>query len=169
MLHPKNWILYCWIFVSFIHHASSTDDIGFAAGTLGFSTNKWDLKVLNSSGTLASLNPAGSDFDFLPYDFMLNGSRLENGSYHWGDVTMSYRLNPSATWVYQDSAARRKPVTRFLGNTLLSDDLSPTLPESPLTIIREWEDISGDVGLRFTILNNGSDTVELRVWDFLLP
>lgn len=161
MLHPHNWLLYYLIIGRFIHHAASTDDIGFAAGTLGFSTTNWNLEFLNSSGTLASLKPAGSDFDFLPYDFMLNGSRLENGSYHWGDVTIRYRLNPSATWVYQDSAARRKPVTRFPGNTLLSDSLTPTLPDSPLSIIREWIDISGDVGLRFTVSNNGNDTVEL--------
>lgn len=130
MLHSQDWITYYFIIATFILHASSTDDIGFAAGTLGFSTNKWNLKVLNSSGTLACL-PAGSDFDFLPYDFMLNGSRLENGSYHWGDVTLRYRLNPSATWVYQDSAARRKPVTRFPGETLLSDNLNPPYTRKP--------------------------------------
>lgn len=138
-----------------------TDDIGFGHGVVDVKTKNWDIKIVKDSGTLASLKPVNSDFDFLPYEYMLNGMRLENGSYHWGDINIRYRDALSATWSTSSSAAQRKPVINLNSSQLVASDMSPTIPLGPLNITREWMEVAGDLGLQFTIQNSGNTTIEL--------
>lgn len=62
--------------------AFSQDNIGFGNGTYSFKTRSWEAVIVKDSATLASLKPTGSDFDFLPYDLMQLGRRVQNGCYH---------------------------------------------------------------------------------------
>ncbi|KAH0424935.1 hypothetical protein CcaCcLH18_11255 [Colletotrichum camelliae] len=142
------------------------DDIGFGNGTYAFKTRNWEAVIVKDSATLASLKPAGSDFDFLPYDLMQLGRRVQNGCYHWGDINLRYRATSSDTWNETSSATARQPVIEAGTGALLSSDLSPTMILGPLTVIREWIDVSGDLGLRFTITNSGDEDVEIGALGF---
>uniref|UniRef100_A0A8H7NIQ1 Alpha-L-rhamnosidase six-hairpin glycosidase domain-containing protein n=1 Tax=Bionectria ochroleuca TaxID=29856 RepID=A0A8H7NIQ1_BIOOC len=142
--------------------AQAQDDIGFKNGVVELNTANFDVKLIKDSGTLASLRPAGSDFDFLPYDYLLLDRRVQNGSYHWGDITLRYRERCGGNWSDGDSAAQRTPVTWLEdGVALAATNLSPTMQTGPLNITREWIDVEGDLGLQFTIANTGRSNVEL--------
>lgn len=137
------------------------DDIGFGNGVLDFSTANFDVKLIHDSGTLASLKPSASDFDFLPYGLLLESERVQNGTYHWGDITIRYRTASEGIWTNGNSAARRTPVKWLPTEAIAATDMSPTLDHGPLKITREWLDIDGDLGLQFTIGNTGDVDVEL--------
>ncbi|KAL3294527.1 hypothetical protein RB213_005436 [Colletotrichum asianum] len=141
--------------------AFGQDDVGFGNGTYAFKTRNWKAVVVKDSATLASLKPAGSDFDFLPYDLMQLGRRVQNGCYHWGDINIRYRATSSDTWNETSSATVRQPVIEAGTGALVSSDLSPTMELGPLKVIREWVDVSGDLGLRFTVTNSGDEDVEI--------
>lgn len=138
-----------------------SDDIGLSHGVIDLNTQNWDIKIVKDSGTLVSLKPANSNLDFLPYEYTLNGLRLENGSYQWGDINIRYRDISTAAWSTSSSAAGRQPVIDLNSSQLLASNLSPTMPPSPLDIIREWIDVAGDVGLRFKIQNSGNASIEI--------
>ncbi|KAI9147430.1 hypothetical protein HJFPF1_12450 [Paramyrothecium foliicola] len=149
------------VVLSAIPAALSQDDIGFARGSTNLKTANWDVKFLNASGVLASLKPLGDEFDFLPYDFLAFNRRIQNGSYHWGDINIRYRIPSNSSWTDAGSAEFRTPVKHVETGALLASDLSPTMQTGPLNILREWVDISGDLGLRFTIKNTGDTEVEV--------
>ncbi|KAI8191150.1 hypothetical protein K4K51_012955 [Colletotrichum sp. SAR 10_75] len=142
------------------------DDIGFGNGTYAFKTRNWEAVIVKDSATLASLKPTGGDFDFLPYDLMQLGRRVQNGCYHWGDINTRYRATSSDTWNETSSATARQPVIEAGTGALVSSDLSPTMALGPLKVIREWINVSGDLGLRFTITNSGDEDVEIGALGF---
>lgn len=49
---------------------------------------------------------------------------------------------------------------------LFSSDLSPTMALGPLSVIREWIDVSGHLGLQITITNSGHEDVEIGALGF---
>ncbi|KAI1879261.1 hypothetical protein JX265_002215 [Neoarthrinium moseri] len=133
------------------------DDLGIAQGYVDLKTANLNAKLVGKSQVLASLKPAGSDFDFLPFDYL--SRRARNGQYHWGDITFRYRqAGTSSAWVDGDSALARQPVTAY-SNT--SANLTPTLPSGPLNITRQWTDVDGDLALEFSIQNTGSSSIEI--------
>ncbi|KAK8023985.1 hypothetical protein PG993_012051 [Apiospora rasikravindrae] len=148
--------------------AQSDDNLGLKNGYLSLATKNFELKLVKDAGVLVSLKPAGDSFDFLPFDYLRY--RARNGQYHWGDITYRYREastggNDGGRWIDGDSAAARKPVrgkTNEQG-ALVTSVLTPTLPSnSPLNVTRRWTEVSGgDLGLRFTIRNQGRAAIEL--------
>lgn len=113
------------------------DDIGFCSGVVNLTTANWELKIINASGVLASLKPAGNDFNFLPYDYTQLGRCLENGSYYWGDITLRYRTGPDLDWVDTNSAAARTPVDVANTNALAAHHMEKTMKAGPLRVTRE--------------------------------
>ncbi|KAH6885175.1 hypothetical protein B0T10DRAFT_530847 [Thelonectria olida] len=140
------------------------DALGLGNGYLNFTTRNFDLRLTNDAQVLASLKPAGTSFDFLPFDYLTLRSR--NGQYHWGDITARYRDDNTSDWIFADSSKSRHRVTALHTKSLASSNMSPTLPESPLNISREWLDYEGDVALRFTLQNTASSAVELGAVGF---
>ncbi|KAI0179857.1 hypothetical protein GGR52DRAFT_215566 [Hypoxylon sp. FL1284] len=143
------------------------DNLGLRNGYMTISTASFTAQIVRDAQVLASLSPTAvsssdEDFDFLPFDLI--SARAGNGQYHWGDITFRYR-EEEGDWVDGDSAAARKPVTAFdtgAAGTLAASNLDPTLPTKvPLNVTREWLDLSGDLGLRFTIENSGDSSVEI--------
>ncbi|KAJ5107431.1 hypothetical protein N7456_004106 [Penicillium angulare] len=136
------------------------DSLGLSNGYLNFSTSNFDLKLVKDSQVLASLKPAGDTFDFLPFDYI--SYRAENGQYHNGDITYRYRLSGSAKWLSADSSQARKGVGGVKSDALAAANLSATLPaDSPIQVTREWLDFDGDLGLKFTLTNKGSKSLEI--------
>ncbi|OBT71081.1 hypothetical protein VF21_09864 [Pseudogymnoascus sp. 05NY08] len=124
----------------------------------GIGVKEWAALVPDAQ-VLASLKPAGGTFDFLPFDYL--PLRAKDGQYHWGDITFRYRTSGSTTWVTGDSSKSRKQVTTLSTGAMAASGLAPTVPTGPLNITREWIDVSGDLGLQFTIVNSGSSAIEI--------
>lgn len=142
--------------------AAQEDNLGLDGGYLDIQTTNFKARIVKNAQVLASLQAADGDFDFLPYDIIT--LRQGNGQYHWGDITYRYQEEGGTTWTDGDSAEARKAVQSVSGtgnNTLAASTLGATLPSSPLNITREWLDVSGDLGLRFTIENTGDSAVEI--------
>lgn len=135
---------------------AAQDDVGLAQGYVELTTQNFDAQLVAESQVLASLKPAGSDFDFLPFDYI--SRRARNGQYHWGDVTFRYRTVGSTSWISGDSAAARQPVTKISN---YSASLAPTIPTGPLNFTRQWTEVDGDVALLFTVQNTGKSQVEI--------
>ncbi|KAF6821992.1 hypothetical protein CMUS01_11262 [Colletotrichum musicola] len=139
------------------------DNLGLSNGYITLATRNFNLQLVRNAQVLASLKPAGDAFDFLPFDYL--SRRARNGQYHWGDVTFRYRTAGSTgSWTNGDSSAARQPVTTLTpgSGVLAASRMSPTLPgNSPLNITREWLDVSGDLGMRFTIQNSGTSALEI--------
>lgn len=139
---------------------SQDDNLGLDNGYITIDTANFNARIVRDAQVLASLTPAGDTFDFLPFDLL--GVRAANGQYHWGDITFRYRESGSTDWIDGDSASARQPVTSVTSEDALATSiLTPTLPEGLLNITREWLDVSGDLGLRFTLQNSGSSSVEI--------
>ncbi|KAI1269559.1 hypothetical protein F5Y18DRAFT_437450 [Xylariaceae sp. FL1019] len=137
-----------------------SDNLGLKDGYITINTTNFNIKIVKDAQVLASLTPSGDTFDFLPYDLL--SVRANNGQYHWGDLTIRYRQEGSTTWTSGDSSTARKTVTSLASSSALAaSNLAPTLTSGPLNITREWLDVGGDLGLRFTIANTGSSTVEI--------
>ncbi|OTB10521.1 hypothetical protein K445DRAFT_70107 [Daldinia sp. EC12] len=148
-----------WLFSSV---ACQSDNLGLKNGYITIKTANFNAKIVRDAQVLASLSPAGDSFDFLPFDLI--SARAGNNQYHWGDITFRYRQNSNDPWIDGDSAASRRTVTANNGGTgvLASSNLAPTLPSAgPLNVTREWVDVSGDLGLRFTIENSGTSPIEI--------
>lgn len=141
---------------------SQGDNLGLDNGYITIDTANFNARIVKDAQVLASLTPAGDTFDFLPFDLL--SARAANGQYHWGDITFRYRESGSTNWIDGDSASARQPVTAVASeDALAASILTPTLRDGgrPLNITREWLDVSGDLGLRFTLQNSGSSSVEI--------
>ncbi|KPM41456.1 hypothetical protein AK830_g5054 [Neonectria ditissima] len=143
------------------HILAQNDDLGLEDGYIDINTANFKARIVKNAQVLASLQPTDSDFDFLPYDLL--SLRQGNGQYHWGDITYRYREDGDTTWIDGDSAKSRKPVQSVNETTaaLAGSNLEATLPSGPLSVIREWVEVSGDLGVRFTIKNSGESAVEI--------
>lgn len=143
----------------------ANDTLGLANGYLNFTTQNWQIKIVGDSQVLASLKPAGSDFDFSPFDYL--PYRAADGNYHLGDINLRYRQNGNATWLSASSATQRAKVNAIaaasLGaNVLAASDMAPTLPNDvPFKVVRQWIQSDNQLGLTFTITNTGDKALEL--------
>ncbi|KAF4965735.1 hypothetical protein FSARC_6518 [Fusarium sarcochroum] len=136
------------------------DNLGLSNGYIDITTDNFKARIARDAQVLASLTSANDAFDFLPFDLI--DVRANNGQYHWGDITYRYRKEDGTAWTNGDSAQKRQPVKKVTSSqALAASNLAPTLPESPLNITREWLDVDGDLGLRFTVTNDGEDSIEV--------
>ncbi|KAI1070872.1 hypothetical protein LB507_010938, partial [Fusarium sp. FIESC RH6] len=135
------------------------DDLGLENGYIKIKTENFNARIARDAQVLVSLTSADDSFDFLPFDRI--DVRSQNGQYHWGDITYRYRGEGDTTWKGGDSAKSRKPVNNITTDALAAANIEATLPESSLNITREWLDVDGDLGLRFTITNGGNNTIEI--------
>ncbi|CAI7669971.1 unnamed protein product [Penicillium pancosmium] len=136
------------------------DTLGLSSGYTSLSTANFDVKLVKDSQILASLKPTGDDFDFMPFDFI--SYRAGNGQYHNGDITYRYRKSGTTPWLSGDSSSARKKVKTINSTALAAADLASTLPsQSPLQVIRKWSDVDGDLGLSFTLTNQGNASLEI--------
>ncbi|KAF5022197.1 hypothetical protein F66182_5784 [Fusarium sp. NRRL 66182] len=139
---------------------AQNDTLGLRSGYIDINTGTFKARIARDAQVLASLTSADDTFDFLPFDLI--DVRAADGQYHWGDITYRYRTADSAAWTSGDSAKRRRPVKSITsGQAFAASDLAATLPSSPLNVTREWLDVSGDLGLRFTITNGAKDSIEI--------
>ena len=154
-------LLFLYLCASVVY--AQSDALGLADGYLNFSTANFNLRLVKDAQVLASLQPANSNFDFSPFDYL--PYRAANGNHHLGDVTFRYREAGSGTWTSIDSATARAPVTSVnKSGVFAASDLKPTLSRTsslPLDFQRQWYDLNGDLGLLYNISNTGNSAIEL--------
>lgn len=137
--------------------------LGLDQGYLVFDTPSFTLKLAKASQTVTALEPKGAtDFDFTPSE------RLEqrNGDnfYHIGDLNLHLRESSSGEWKYYSTADQRRPVEALSTSepVLSAADLSATLPgDMPLQVSRYWEIDDGKLVLRFELVNESNQPVEI--------
>lgn len=138
------------------------DNLGLGDGYLTLTTTNFQAEIVKDAQVLASLKAAGGSFDFLPFDYI--SFRAGDGQYHWGDITLRYRVTGTTAWTDADSSAARatvESVSTGASDSLAASLMTATLPSGPLAVTREWIDVDGDLGLRFTIENSGTSSVEI--------
>lgn len=132
-------------------------------GLVSFQTPDLDLRLVRSSGTVASLmSRAAGDFDFTPGELL--AARSIDGYYHLGDLDLRLRSEGTAEWTGYSTALKRTPIRSLplQAAELVRSDLRPTLPpEFPLELTRIWLVDHGNLVLRFVLRNSGSKTVEI--------
>ena len=108
-----------------------------AQGTINLDTPDFDLSLVRSSQTIASLKPKGAGgFDFTPGDLLVE--RSQNGYYHLGDLNLRLRKAGSEEWKnYSTSVARVEPSVTYTsaGSIRLKALARPLLPFS---VSRSW-------------------------------
>ncbi|KAK2759834.1 hypothetical protein FQN54_002568 [Arachnomyces sp. PD_36] len=155
-----NGVVFILINALFTGVLAQEDTLGLGNGYLDIQTANFTAQLVGDAQVLVSLQAAGETFDFLPFDLI--EQRARDGQYHWGDITFRYRSKGSTKWIDGDSALARLPVTDLpAGDALAASSMAPTLLDTPLNITREWIDVSGDLGLQFTLSNSGESAVEI--------
>ena len=138
--------------------------LGIEKGTTEFKTPLFQLGLLSSTQTVASLKTNdASPFDFTPGDRLKE--RDKNGFYHLGDITMGLRSVNDTGWTYYSSAKVRvdiDPVKSDDPDVLSAADLAKTLPAGiPVGIIRYWEKDGDNLVMRFEVSNISDKPVEI--------
>jgi Family of unknown function (DUF5695) len=132
-------------------------------GLTTYQTPDLTLRLVNSSGTVAALEPKGGNgFDFTPSELL--AARSVDGYYHLGDLDLRLRVQGTQEWVGYSTAFERHPVKTLsvAAGELRKDDLSPTLPSDfPLHLTRSWAVVDGKLALRFTLKNSGTRAIEI--------
>lgn len=146
-------IFFAFCITLWIQKIRAQGTLGLQNGFTTHQTPEFALQLVSDSQTAYSLKPVGSDFDFIPSDYMVN--RQNNRQYHLGDITIRARVEGASAWTTMDSAANRKPVTKqsVSGNTLAQANLAPTLGSSLLNVTRRWVVEDGILQLLFDVNN----------------
>lgn len=165
------YLLLAFICLSFVSRAQSPWDriaerpstLMLDKGDTKFTTKSFSLSLVNASQTVKHLTPhADSSFDYTPSDRI--SQRDKDGLYQLGDINISVRKSGDSEWKKYSTAYQRKPIesVNVKEGQLSAADLGNTLPsEFPLSLFRYWETDNGDLVLRFEIINNGSDKIEI--------
>lgn len=137
--------------------------LGLENGFSTYNAGAFNLKLVNSSQTVAGLQPKMvKDFDFVPSDSLK--VRSSDGLYHLGDINLKLRYIGEETWKSYSTAAKRSPVKNIQTgkNILAAADLAATLPaDIPFEVKRIWEMLNGKLVLRFELKNKTDKNVEI--------
>ena len=165
------WLWLAWLLLPLTSVISQTPSpkpsplptLGLENGTREFTTPNFKLKLVNTSQTLAALQPNGANgFDFTPADRL--AQRASDGFYQFGDITLRVRDSATGKWQDISTATHRQAITALpvSGSVLAAADLKNTLPaDFPLTITRTWLLENGQLVLRFELRNKTAAPVQI--------
>jgi len=151
--------------------AAEPPTLGIDQGNKTFPLKELKLQLLNSSQTASSIKliHADTSFDYTATELL--NKRDRNGFFHIGDINLKIRNAGNQEWQAFSSANNRQKVLELKpeGNVLAMADLSSTLQNIPLKVIRKWEDINGNLQLTFQIINNSNKSIEIGGLGIPLP
>ncbi|PRD57513.1 hypothetical protein C5749_08945 [Sphingobacterium gobiense] len=136
--------------------------LGVEQGTTSFILPQLKVGILHASQTIASLKLKDDQlFDYTPDELLTKRDR--DKFFHLGDINLSIRPVGELSWQHYSSAEKRRPVVPLKGtqNTLAAADITPTLNNIPLKVYRYWDNINGNLSLRFVIENNTNQSFEM--------
>ncbi|EQB15419.1 DUF5695 domain-containing protein [Novosphingobium lindaniclasticum] len=125
-------------------------------------TPAFDLALRADTQTLSHLSPKGDGaFDFVPAG--REAERAGDGYVHIGDIHI--RLKTAGTdWQDFSSAHARKQIAALTTapGVLAAADITASMGAGiPLRVERRWVNEAGVLALRFTLVNTGSEAVEI--------
>ncbi|TCC94040.1 hypothetical protein EZ428_04500 [Pedobacter frigiditerrae] len=143
--------------------AKRQSTLGLEKGYTTLNAGSFNLKLVNSSQTVAGLIPKlVKGFDFTPGDSLK--VRSADGLYHLGDINLRLRTGSETEWKKYNTAAKRAPIKalKVAGSVIAGADLAATLPNDiPLEVKRFWELQGGQLILRFELKNKTTLPVEI--------
>jgi hypothetical protein len=142
--------------------AKKPSTLGLENGFLNYDAGGFNLKLVKSSQTVASLRPKMiSGFDFVPSDSLK--VRSADGLYHLGDINLRLRSSGDEAWAGYSTASKRSAVKKIdMPGAIVAADLAATLPSSiPLQVIRIWRLRNGKLQLHFQLKNKTNRKIEI--------
>jgi hypothetical protein len=135
--------------------------LGIDKGSKDFKLTNFNLSILNSSQTVASLKlKTDSKFDYTP-DELLN-KRDRDKFFHLGDLNISIKPVGSSDWKNYSSSTKRVDVKPIIDKkSLAAANISAALGDIPLQVNRYWQNINGDLVLKFEIKNTTKSKYEI--------
>ncbi|MDC7683440.1 DUF5695 domain-containing protein [Asticcacaulis sp. BYS171W] len=133
------------------------------AQTLLFETPDFMVSLQETSQTLVSLAPkgVGGGFDFAPSNKFTQ--RLGDGCYRLGDLDLRVRSEGEEAWSDHSTAFKRVKVKALPKpkGALAAADITPSLGNLPLKVVRTWAVVGGKLVLKFTLSNPTAKTIEV--------
>ncbi|MGE8241652.1 MAG: DUF5695 domain-containing protein, partial [Sphingobacterium sp.] len=145
--------------------------LGIDQGSKSFALAQLKIKVLNHSQTLSAFQQVHGDaaFDYTPVEMLAKRDR--NGFFHIGDINISLKRQGETHWSNYSSAKERKKVIALAPSKtiLAAADISSTLGDIPLQVKRSWENVGGDLILKFQLTNPTHQAIEIGALGIPLP
>ncbi|MGE8380427.1 MAG: DUF5695 domain-containing protein, partial [Sphingobacterium sp.] len=145
--------------------------LGIDQGARSFALSQLKVKILNASQTLSAFQQVQGDtaFDYTAVEMLAKRDR--NNFFHIGDINISLKRQGETQWSYYSSAKDRKKVVEINPSKtiLTAADITPTLGDIPLKVVRSWENVNGDLILKFQITNPTDQAIEIGALGIPLP
>ncbi|MGA6119840.1 DUF5695 domain-containing protein [Sphingobacterium anhuiense] len=145
--------------------------LGIDQGAKSFGLDGLKIKVLRTSQTLSAFQQVNGDdaFDYTPVEMLHKRDR--NNFFHLGDINISLKRQGETHWSSYSSAKDRKKVIEITPSktVLAAADITPTLGDIPLKVVRSWENVNGDLILKFQITNSTDQPIEIGALGIPLP
>lgn len=145
--------------------------LGIDQGSKSFALDNLKIKVLNNSQTLSAFQPLHGDaaFDYTPVEMLAKRDR--NNFFHIGDINISLKRQGETHWSHYSSAKDRKKVIELTPSKtiLAAADISSTLGDIPVKVKRSWENVGGDLILKFQLTNPSDQAIEIGALGIPLP
>lgn len=137
--------------------------LGLEQGARSATLKNLNISILNASQTAASLKlNTDSKFDYTPDELL--DKRDRDKFYHFGDLNLSIKSSQEDKWQAYSSAKKRKPIKNIPptnAQIIAAADITATLGDIPLQVKRYWENVNGDLILRFEITNTTTIPYEI--------
>lgn len=135
--------------------------LGIDKGSKDFQLTQLNLSILNSSQTVASLKmKTDSIFDYTPDELLEKRDR--DKFFHLGDLNISIKPVGSSDWKNYSSSTKRIDVKPIMDKkSLAAANMSVALGDIPLEVNRYWQNIQGDLVLKFEIKNTTKTKYEI--------
>jgi hypothetical protein len=135
--------------------------LGIDKGTKDFQLKNFNLSILNASQTAASLKlQTDNAFDYTP-DELLN-KRDRDKFFHLGDVNITLKKEGATDWQKYSSSTKRVDVKPLAHKkSLAAANMSAALGDIPLEVNRYWQNVNGDLVLKFEIKNTTQTNYEI--------
>lgn len=135
--------------------------LGIDKGSKDFQLTNFNLSILNSSQTVSSLKlKTDSKFDYTPDELLEKRDR--DKFFHLGDLNISIKPVGSSDWKNYSSSTKRIDVKPIIDKkSLAAANISAALGDIPLQVNRYWQNINGDLVLRFEIKNTTKSKYEI--------
>ena len=127
--------------------------LGIDKGSIEFQLKNFNLSILNASQTAASLKlKSDNAFDYTP-DELLN-KRDRDKFFHLGDINITLKKEGTTDWQKYSSSTKRVDVKSITHkNSLAAANMTAALGDIPLEVNRYWQNVNGDLVLKFEIKN----------------
>ena len=135
--------------------------LGIDKRSKDFQLTHFNLSILNSSQTVASLKlKTDSKFDYTPDELLEKRDR--DKFFHLGDLNISIKPVGSSDWKNYSSSTKRIDVKPIMDKkSLAAANMSAALGDIPLEVNRYWQNIQGDLVLKFEIKNTTKTKYEI--------